>query len=58
MRSSLTSHQRDNRIINEIDVNEMSNSMAMLFIYHGPAAPTKNKQLADKNENSIQKIVR
>lgn len=36
MRSTLTSrHQRNNRTVNEVEVNTMSNSMAMLLIYHG-----------------------
>ncbi|WP_155242231.1 hypothetical protein [Providencia rettgeri] len=36
MRNTLASrHQRNNRTVNEVEVNTMSNSMAMLLIYHG-----------------------
>ena len=58
MRNSLTSHhQRDSHTINETDINVMSNSMALLFIYHGPKTPD-NKQLINKNENNLHKIAR
>ncbi|MBO1916391.1 hypothetical protein J4727_14265 [Providencia rettgeri] len=43
MRNTLTSrHQRNNRTVNEVEVNTMSNSMAMLLIYHGLPAGLKN----------------
>lgn len=45
MRNTLANrHQRNSRTVNEVDVNAMSNSMAMLLIYHGlPASLGKNQ---------------
>lgn len=51
MRNTLTSrHQRNSRTVNEVEVNTMSNSMAMLLIYHGlPAGPEKNHSTSYPN---------
>ncbi|ENR5393389.1 MULTISPECIES: hypothetical protein [Providencia] len=51
MRNTLASrHQRNNRTVSEVEVNAMSNSMAMLLIYHGlPAGLEKSHSTSPSN---------
>ncbi|MBZ3682365.1 hypothetical protein ABN306_15310 [Providencia huaxiensis] len=58
MRNTLTSrHQRNNRTIDEVEVNAMSNSMAMLLIYHGLPAGL-GKPHSTSNSNTLNKPTR
>ena len=58
MRSTLTSrHQRNSRTVNEVEVNAMSNSMAMLLIYHGLPA-TLGKSYSASNSSTLNKPTR
>ncbi|BBU97758.1 hypothetical protein KYI78_03770 [Providencia rettgeri] len=58
MRNTLTSrHQRNNRTVNEVEVNAMSNSMAMLLIYHGLPAGLEKSHSAS-NPSTLNKPTR
>lgn len=58
MRNTLTPrHQKNSHVMNEINVNVKSNSMAMLMIYHG-ITPSTKKENTTNDVNLCHKTVR